>query len=114
MAALLGGDLRGPIELSRSRILFHDEILVLKGTKMGTPVPLGATLGDPTLYTVCSAAGQCGLLPGLRDGSDGTAVRGPRGTRGPLLRLPLRPASLQRQVVQERQGVLQVKEDARF
>ena len=49
-----------------------------------------------------------GLLPGVGVQRPGAAVRGARRARRPLLQVLQRPASLQRQVVQERQGVLQV------
>ena len=49
-----------------------------------------------------------GLLPGVGVQRAGAAVRGARGARCPLLQVLQRTASLQRQVVQERQGVLQV------
>ena len=54
-------------------------------------------------------AGQTdGLLPRVGVGRDGPPVRGVGGARRALLQLLQRPAGLQRQVVQERQGVLQV------
>ena len=49
-----------------------------------------------------------GLLPGLGVRGDGASVRGLRGARGPLLQLLQRPAGVQREVVQEWEGVLQL------
>ena len=56
----------------------------------------------------CSAGLRHGLLPGVRVERPGAAVRGARGARRPLLQVLQCPARLQRQVVQEWQGVLQV------
>ena len=60
-----------------------------------------------TLLSPSSGLGH-GLLPGVGVQRPGASVRGARGARRPLLQVLQRPASLQRQVVQERQGVLQV------
>ena len=49
-----------------------------------------------------------GLLTGVSVRGDGASVRGLRGARRPLLQLLQRPAGVQREVVQEWEGVLQV------
>ena len=49
-----------------------------------------------------------GLLPGVSVRGDGASVRGLRGARRPLLQLLQRPAGVQREVVQEWEGVLQL------
>ena len=64
---------------------------------------------DSTKTFLCLSPGLGhGLLPGVCVQCPGASVRGARGARRPLLQVLQRPASLQRQVVQEWQGVLQV------
>ena len=60
-----------------------------------------------TFFCLSPGLGHC-LLPGVGVQCPGASVRGARRARRPLLQVLQRPASLQRQVVQEWQGVLQV------
>ena len=62
----------------------------------------------PLKLKCCSSGLRHSLLTGVGVQRPGAPVRGARRARGPLLQVLQCPARLQRQVVQEWQGVLQV------